>query len=171
MYYARPISTLFTFVTTSSPSFPLLFLSPFFPLPFLPFLSSFPSFPFLLFLSSFPSFLLFLSLLSSPFLSFFIFCGASQHRKSADFSQPCQTSVLPEPKGVSTRRADESHSHGLLRYLQRLFLHSRGLSSLAWMPPPWRWGGRFAVGGSTTRRRQIQPACLSGGSGGWKTGL
>ena len=77
MYYARPISTLLTFVTTSSPSFPLLFLSPFFPFPFLPFLSSFPSFPFLLFLSSFPSFLLFLSLLSSPFLSFFIFCGAS----------------------------------------------------------------------------------------------
>ena len=85
MYYARPISTLLTFVTTSSPSFPLLFLSPFFPFPFLPFLSSFPSFPFLLFLSSFPSFLLFLSLLSSPFLSFFIFCGASQHRKSAVF--------------------------------------------------------------------------------------
>ena len=85
MYYARPISTLLTFVTTSSPSFPLLFLSPFFPFPFLPFLSSFPSFPFLLFLSSFPSFLLFLSLLSSPFLSFFIFCGASQHRKSAYF--------------------------------------------------------------------------------------
>ena len=109
MYYARPISTLLTFVTTSSPSFPLLFLSPFFPFPFLPFLSSFPSFPFLLFLSSFPSFLLFLSFFSPlpfpPFFFslFFIFCGASQHRisKGGVFQ--------PEPQATGgTRRQVES---------------------------------------------------------------